>query len=265
MAMRRAISLVLVMGVMPALTSAADIPDRRPAPAATPVPAPAANPSRETLVDLLLQMEQLQAELRSLRGQVETQTYELDRLKNRQRDLLSDLDRRLRELERRGGVAAAAGADGTAATGSAGRTPDSPAADAASTAPVSAAEQQAYDAAFALMKQGQYSKAIQAFRGFIGKYPRSQLTDNSQYWIGEALYVGRNFTTARSEFSKVLSDYPGSDKAADAALKVGFCHYELSEWSKAREALTKVVAKYPNTRTAKSAEERLAKMKKERR
>jgi tol-pal system protein YbgF len=250
--MRRAILLVLAAVTVPCLVSAADIPDRRSAPAS----APAASPARETLVDLLLQMEQLQAELRSLRGQVETQTYELDRLKNRQRDLLADLDRRLRELERRGGSA-------PAAAGSSERAPDPASGEPASATLVSAAEQQAYDAAFALMKQGQYSKAVQAFRGFIGKYPRSQLTDNAQYWIGEALYVGRNFKAAREEFAKVLTDYPGSDKAADAALKAGFSHYELGEWSKARETLAKVVAKYPNTRTAKSAEERLARMKKE--
>lgn len=253
--MRRAISLVLVTGALPGLVSAADIPDRRspPAPSAAPR-APAVSPTRETLVDLLLQMEQLQSELRSLRGQVETQTYELERLKNRQRDVLGDLDRRLRELERRGGAASA--------SGSGERAPEAQT-DASPAAPVGAAEQQAYDAAFALMKQGQYSKAVQAFRDFIAKYPRGQLSDNAQYWIGEALYVGRNFKAARDEFNKVLADYPGSDKSADAALKAGFSHYELGEYAKAREALTQVVARYPNSRPAKSAEERLARMKKE--
>jgi tol-pal system protein YbgF len=258
--MRRAISLVLITGAMPGLVSAADIPDRRTPTAST---APAANPTRETLVDLLLQLEQLQTELRNLRGQVETQTYELERLKNRQRDVLADLDRRMRELERRGGVAPASAASKPSADGPGERAPDVQPGASSPPAPVSAAEQQAYDAAFALMKQGQYSKAVKAFREFIDKHPRGQLADNAQYWIGEALYVGRNFKAAREEFIKVLTDYPGSDKSADAALKVGFSHYEIGEFAKAREALTQVVAKYPNTRPAKSAEERLARMKKE--
>lgn len=257
MVMRRAISLVLITGAVPGLVSAADIPDRRTPSAAV---APAANPARETMVDLLLQLEQLQTELRSLRGQVETQTYELERLKNRQRDVLADLDRRMRELERRGGVAQAPGASSPPADKPGDRPPNTPPGD---SSPVSASEQQAYDAAFALMKQGQYSKAAKAFREFIGKYPRGQLADNAQYWIGEALYVGRNFKAAREEFAKVLADYPGSDKTADAALKVGYSHYELGEWSKARESFTQTMAKYPNTRAAKAAEERLARMKKE--
>lgn len=258
--MRRAISLVLITGAVPGLVSAADIPDRRSPSATAAASAPATNPTRETLVDLLLQLEQLQTEVRNLRGQVETQTYELERLKSRQRDVLADLDRRTRELERRGGVATASTASKPTADGPGERSPDAPS---GTSSPVSAAEQQAYDAAFALMKQGQYSKAAKAFREFIGKYPRSQLADNAQYWIGEVLYVGRNFKSAREEFAKVLADYPGSDKSADAALKAGFSHYELGEFAKAREALTQVVAKYPNTRPGKSAEERLARMKKE--
>src|SRR3972149_6251918 len=64
--------------------------------------APASSPSREVLADLLQQLETLQAELRNLRGQVEVQTNEIERLKTRQRDLLADIDRRVTELERRG-------------------------------------------------------------------------------------------------------------------------------------------------------------------
>ena len=79
--------------------------------------APAAGaPARETVVDLLLQVDRLQTELRQLRGQVETQGHEIERLKAKNRDLAADLDRRLRELERhRGG--AAVGDDATATPG----------------------------------------------------------------------------------------------------------------------------------------------------
>src|SRR5512147_3066714 len=64
------------------------------------------SPSREALTDLLQQLETLQAEVRNLRGQVEVQANEIERLKTRQRELLADIDRRVGELERRGGAAA---------------------------------------------------------------------------------------------------------------------------------------------------------------
>jgi len=217
--------------------------------------APATRPSatREAMADLLQQLETLQAEVRKLRGQIEVQGNEIERLKARQRDLLADMDRRISALEQRN----APGASSAAA----------PAGAATSTAPAAAAasaqEQQAYDAAFDLMKKGYYERAAKAFRDFNAKYPQSALRDNAQYWLGQAYYVSRNFRQALVEFGKVISDHPGSNKAPDAALKIGYSHYELGEWSKARDSLNQVVTRYPGTPAAKSAEQRLAKMKKE--
>lgn len=240
----RVIATVLLAAALP-VAGAADIPDRRTSTA----PAAPANSARETLVDMLLQIEQLQTEIRNQRGQLETQAHEIERLKGRQRDTAADFDRRLRDLERRGPA------------GAGGPTAEHPSGEAATAA--SAPEQLAYDQAFGLLKQGHYDKAARAFREFIVKYPQSPLADHAQYWIGEALYVGRSFKAAREEFAKVLTDYPGSGKAADAALKIGYSHYETGEFAKAREALTQTVARYPGTRAARSAGERLAKMKKE--
>jgi len=229
-------------------------PDRRAVRPST----PASAPTRETLVDLLVQLEALQTEIRQLRGQLEVQAYELERLKNRQRDLLGDLDRRLRALERRGGGAPPGSAGSAPApAASAGRRP-------APRMPAGTAqEQKDYDAAFNLLKQGFYDRAAKSFRDFIAKHPRSSLVDNAQYWVGEANYVVRNFRLALEEFSKVVNEYPNSLKIPDAMLKIGYSHYELGAWSKAREILQQVIARYPNTTVSKSAEIRLAKMKKE--
>lgn len=222
-------------------------------------PAPAAEKPdaarREVLADMLLQLEQVQAELRELRGKVEVQAHELEALKARQRDLLGDIDRRVSEIERRG--AAPLAAEGAAKPGAA------TAAPAEVVTANLAQEQQEYDAAFALLKQGQYDRAGKRFRDFVRVHPKSPLADNAQYWIGESAYVVRNFKQALEEFSKVVQGHPDSAKAPDALLKIGYCQYELAEWGKARETLNQVIARYPNTPPARSAEQRLAKMKKE--
>lgn len=210
--------------------------------------APASSPaSREVLADLLQQLESLQTELRSLRGQVEVQTNEIERLKARQRDLLADIDRRVSELERRSPVGAPADSAAPASTAPA----------------ITLQEQKDYDTAFNLMKQGQYDRAAKGFRDFLVNYPQSTLRDNARYWLGEAYYVKRDFRKALAEFTRLMSDHPGNPKAADAMLKIGYCHYELGEWAKARENLNRVTAQYPGQPAAKSAEQRLAKMKKE--
>jgi tol-pal system protein YbgF len=234
----------------------------------------ASTPARETVVDLLLQVQALQDEVRNLRGQVEVQTHEIERLKTRERDLLADLDRRVRDLERRGVMPAAA----PAAEAGPGVSPAAPVAASAAPAPAAASasapapapvaatpggEVQDYEAAFALMKQGYYERGAKSFREFIAHYPKSSLAGNAQYWIGEASYYVRSFRVALDEFSKVVKDYPTSAKVPDALLKIGYSQYELGNWAKAREALTRATKDYPNTSVAKSAEARLTLMKKE--
>jgi len=224
--------------------------------------------TRESLADLLLQLEQLQAEVRDLRGQLEVQSHEMEKLKARNRDLTNDLDQRIRHLERRG-VGAATGAvepaSGPVPTASV-PTPAAGPRSGGTAAPVarpSATDQEDYDAAFALMKQGFYERAAKSFREFIDQHPTSPLAGNAQYWIGEASYYVRNFKVAVDEFQRVLSKYPSNGKVPDAMLKIGYSHYELGDYGKARDSLTKVVKQYPNTTVAKSAEGRLALMKKE--
>ena len=203
------------------------------------------------LADLLQQLESLQTELRDLRGKVEVQANEIERLKSRQRELLADIDRRVSELERRGSAPATAG--DAAAAPPAAAPPGTP------TAP----EQQDYAAAFNLLKQGTYDRASKAFKDFIAKYPQSPLRGNAQYWLGQTYYVTRNFRQARDEFNKVVKDNVEADKAADALLKVGYSSYELGDWAKARASLNQVTARYSGTPAAKSAGQRLTKMKKE--
>lgn len=211
--------------------------------------APAAGaPARETVVDLLLQVDRLQTELRQLRGQVETQGHEIERLKAKNRDLAADLDRRLRELEQnRAGTPA--GDDAPAKMP--GRKP----------APLTAEEQKHYDRAFALLKQAHYERAAKDFQGFLAKYPDGALAANARYWLGESRYVVKNYREALVEFRRVLKDHPDSDKAPDALLKVGYVLQELGEGDQARQTLMDVIKRYPNTRAARSAEERLARLK----
>ncbi len=227
-----------------------------PVPAADKADSPSADTARrDALADMLLQLEQLQAELRDLRGKVEVQTHEMEALKARQRDLLADMDRRLSEIERRGATTSAAPADAAK--------PVTAAAPSEAVIANLAQEQQEYDAALVLLRQGQYDRAGKRFRDFIRAHPKSPLASLAQYWVGESAYVVRNFKQALDGFNKVLQDYPDSPKVSAALLKVGHTYYELADWGKARETLNQVIIRYPNTQEARFAEQRLAKMKKE--
>ena len=54
------------------------------------------------LLDMLQQIENLQAELSSLQGDIEMQNHSLEQMKKRQRDLYTDIDQRLQRLESSG-------------------------------------------------------------------------------------------------------------------------------------------------------------------
>lgn len=237
--------------------AAEPLPDRRTVRPQAGIASPVA-PTREALLDVMSQLDALQNEVRQLRGQLEVQGHELERLKSRQRDAISDVDQRLQAIERRAPAAA-----GTSPSSGPTTIVTPPISSGGVSAPPSGSEQQAYEAAFALMKQGQYERAAAGFRDFIARHPKSALADNAQYWIAEAAYVTHNYKVARDEFEKVLSRYPNSPKTPDALLKIGFSHYELGAFDKARETLNQVTSRYPNTPAAKSAEARLAKMAKE--
>jgi len=243
-----------------------------------------------TLLKLLQSVEELKAEVRELRGQLEQQQYSLSQMSDRQRELYLDVDRRLQRMEASGvavGAAAASSGPGSAppagASASAGSTvggapaastsgaavvgvaaagaatqAGTPQAAATSTDPLK--EQQAYQAAFNLLKAGRYDQAAKAFQKFLAEYPTGKFTDNAQYWLGESYYVTRNFDSALREFNTLVSDHPDSQKVTHALLKIGYIHDELGQKDKAREFLTDLTKNYPQSTAAGLAAKRLERM-----
>jgi tol-pal system protein YbgF len=117
-----------------------------------------------------------------------------------------------------------------------------------------------YQAAFNLLKDGQYDRAIGAFQKFLAAYPESSLADNAQYWLGEAFYVNKAYPEAQSAFQRVVDKYPQSRKLPDALLKIGYCRYEMKQYESAREVLGQVVARYVDTPEGHLAQQRLDRM-----
>ncbi len=232
-----------------------------------------------TLVQLLDEVELLRREIQELRGRVEVQSHTLSQLKDRQRDLYLDIDRRLQRMEaaRARPETAEAGTTGAetppapagsgsaqaSAQGSGGETaPAQTAVAAAAPSPQPTdidpvAEQQAYQDAFNLLKAGRYGEAAKAFDAFLDEYSAGKYADNAQYWLGEAYYVTRQFEPALSEFRKLVSEYPSSQKVSHGLLKIGYIHDELGQSDEARRVLNDLIERYPDTTAARLARERL--------
>ena len=112
-------------------------------------------------------------------------------------------------------------------------------------------------AAFDLLKEGRYDEAATALRDFHGRYPEHELAPNALYWLGEAHYVRRDYTSALAAFQGLLQQYPGTRKAPDALLKAGYCQLELKQTGAARTTLGRVVNEFPDSTAAAEARSRL--------
>ena len=97
-------------------------------------------------------------------------------------------------------------------------------------------------------------------RDFVATYPDSPLASNAQYWLGEAYYVTREYQNAIAAFQKVTTDWPDSRKAPDALVKIGFTQSALGRNGDARATLEDVMRRYPGTEAAQLATERLKRL-----
>lgn len=247
----------------------------------------------DQLVRLMRRIEALNEEIRELRGSIETQGHRLEEMRERQRNLYGDLDRRLRELEVAGRqreqsqrsseqetVSEAEQAAEAGAGASAGESGDSPAqADGemsgaeranategggeAEGAADEQAQREAYNAAFELLKDGRYEAAAEEFRSFLDQYPEGPYSDNAQYWLGESYYVMRDFEDALTAFRQTAERYRDSAKVPDARLKTGYTLHELGRHDEARSVLEEVMSAHSGSTVARLAEERLLRLRRQ--
>jgi tol-pal system protein YbgF len=199
--------------------------------------------TNQSLLELAQRIDALQADVRSIRGEVELLQNQTEGGKTQSRNLYGDLERRLAALETLGGVGAAAPAGGGAPV------------------PVSGASDQAtYEAGMAALRSGNYDKAVSTFREVVTNYPTSDLAPNAQFWMGESYYTKGDLESAVTAYRKVLADWPNARKAPDAMVKLGFSLSDLKRTGEARSTLEEVVRKYPGTPAAQLAADRLKRL-----
>ena len=121
---------------------------------------------------------------------------------------------------------------------------------------VSDQAQELYDRGYTLYHQTRYVDAESGFRRFLQSYPRNDLSDNAQYWIGECRYARGDIRGALAAFQETVERYPDGNKVPDAILKLAGCLEELGAEEAAQARYDEVMRRFPNTAAATSAEER---------
>jgi tol-pal system protein YbgF len=195
--------------------------------------------------DMQDQLDELQEEVRSLRGSLEQHNFQLEKILQRQRELYLEIDKRMASIS---------GADPQSSDSQVVSIPLSEEVE----ADEPTTEYEAYVKAVNLiLRQKEYDKAIPEFRTFLEKYPNSRYTDNAHYWLGQLLFNKQDWAGANNEFSLVVESFPDSTKRADAILKLGIIETRRGNLAKAKQLFEQVQSEYPQSTASKMAQKRV--------
>lgn len=236
-------------------------------------------------LDMYTQLEQIQTELQSLRGELEVNQHKLAQMEQQQRDYYDDLNQRINALSANSTAQPTAAPYVPAAvattTPPAVMTTPAPAttvapvpAPAMTTAPApvvpvttnvdttqavaavsnAGSDLAAYQAGYQYLQNKQYPEAVAAFNTYLQTYPQGEYAANVDYWLGEIYLIQRNYPLAEQSFSRVVTQYPQHQKSADALLKLGYVYEAAGDTQKALTTFEQVQQRYSGTAVAHLAQ-----------
>jgi len=254
---------LLVSALTAAVTVHAEVPveekplsgavQTRPVQTAQPLQSKAIDGNPAVQWDLYQQVQQLQQEVRQLRGLVEVQSNQIERLKQDARTRYVDLDQRINQLGSRIPVDAAAPAVApvTATTPAVVTTP---VVEAPKT-PSPDDEKKAYFSAYEVYRSGGPNKAINPMREFIKAYPQSTYIPGAYYWLGEFYLAASpaDVNNARKSFRILIEQFPDAPKAPSALYKLASLADVDGKTSEAARYLQDILKRFPASPEAASA------------
>lgn len=190
--------------------------------------------AKNGLVDVQAQLETLKQENSRLKGDLELATHNLDLAQQRQKDLYTDTDVRLRKLE----SGAAPAAEPVAAV-------------------KESEEQKQLEAANALSKDAKHKDAFAAYDKFLKDYPSSASAADAMYGLGYSQFALKNYKSAIATQQKLLDTHPDSAKAPDAMMNMANSQIQLGQVAAAKKTLRELVKKFPDSEVTPTAQKRL--------
>ncbi|KQE85351.1 YbgF trimerization domain-containing protein [Acinetobacter lactucae] len=233
--------------------------------------------------ELMQKNQQLENDIRALRGQLEEQSNDIEQLKKDLANRYTDLDQRLELLNQKVDPESAtpdntANSDATATGSSEVPATDNKAASAIAatsqvtsqpqtqvTQPASSSatqnqsnpvelEKAAYTVALDAYKQGGAKKAIAPMQNFIKNHPNSVYTGNAYFWLAEFNLATDpvNYNEAKKNYNVVATQYPNSSKAPRALYQLYSIAKDVDKNTvSANQYKAKILSQYPKSEEAK--------------
>lgn len=114
-----------------------------------------------------------------------------------------------------------------------------------------------YNMAYTDYLKGNFELAIEGFILYIEQFPKSPLSDNALYWIGECHFSLKEYEKAIEQFNDLILNYPDGDKVPAAYLKKGISLAELGKKEEALLVFKLLISKYPLEEETKIAQQKI--------
>lgn len=194
--------------------------------------------AKNGLVDMQSQLEAVKQENAKLKGDLELAAHHLDLAQQRQKDLYTDTDTRLRKLESTPVAAAQATAEPAAAV-------------------KESEEQKQLEAAHLLLKDAKHKEAFAAYDKFLKDFPSSASAPDAMYGLGYAQFALKNYKSSIATQQKLIDTHPESTKVPDAMMNMANSQIQLGQVAAAKKTLRELVKKFPDSEVTPTAQKRL--------
>ncbi|MDK4791185.1 MULTISPECIES: YbgF trimerization domain-containing protein [Acinetobacter] len=239
--------------------------------------------------ELMQKNQQLENDIRTLRGQLEEQANDIEQLKKDLANRYTDLDQRLELLHQKVDPDSAtqddssnttAGSSATTNTSAPSSQPtdgnkvvaapptpttseQQPSAPVTNAQPTTAVQNQsnplelekaAYTVALDAYKQGGAKKAIAPMQNFIKNHPNSIYTGNAYFWLAEFHLATDpvNYNEAKKNYNIVANQYPNSSKAPRALYQLYSIAKDVDKnTASANQYKNKLLTQYPKSEEVK--------------
>jgi len=212
---------------------------------------------RKSQADLDFMLEPLQREIQILKNAVEENREYVQRPREEMATFKGDFETRLNALEMRIDTVRKEMEAKLAAVAAASQAPPKEVPPSKGKPSSAEAMKALYENAKQTYEKKEFSAAREKFEAFLAVYPKGELSDNAQFWIGECYYSEKDYEKAVIAYDDVIKKFPKGDKVPSALLKQALCWQELGDKTFAQSLLKRVIKEYPRTQQAKIAEEKL--------
>jgi tol-pal system protein YbgF len=212
---------------------------------------------RKSQADLDFMLEPLQREIQILKNGIEENREYLQKPQQELTAFRQDFEVRLNELEGRAEKARKEMEAKLNEVSKASRAQPQKEAPSKREASSQDAMEALYQNAKQTYERKEFAAAREKFKAFLAVYPKGELSDNAQFWIGESFYSEKDYEKAIIAYDDVVKKFPKGDKIPSAMLKQALCWLELGDKTFAQSLLKRVIREHPNTQQAKIANEKL--------